>query len=77
MKVLKELFHVVFKRVYPPVKSRDSAIGIATVHGLDGRELGVRVSVRARIFSSPLHPDRFWGPSSLVSNRYLGLLPLG
>jgi hypothetical protein len=58
------------------VKSRDNAVSIATVHGLDGREFGVRVSVRTRFFSSPLRPDRFWGPSSLVSNEYLGSVPV-
>jgi hypothetical protein len=29
----------------------------------------------ARFFSSPLCPDRFWGPSSLLSKGYRGLFP--
>jgi hypothetical protein len=33
--------------------SRDSAVGIATGYGLDGREVGVRVPVGARF--APLH----------------------
>jgi hypothetical protein len=37
------------------VSSRDSAIGIATGYGLDGRGVGVRVPVGARF--SPLHVD--------------------
>jgi hypothetical protein len=27
------------------------------------------------IFPSPPHPDRFWGPPSLLSNRNQGLFP--
>jgi hypothetical protein len=34
-------------------------------------------SREARIFSSPCHPDRFWGPPSLLSNGYWGLFPQG
>jgi hypothetical protein len=51
------------------------AIGIATGYGLDEREVGVRVPVRARFSSSPRCPDRFWGPPSLLSNvnRFLFL----
>jgi hypothetical protein len=45
--------------------------GIATTYGLDDQEVEVRVSVRARIFTSPCHPDRLWSPPSL-SNRYRG-----
>jgi hypothetical protein len=43
-------------------KNRDSAANIATGYGLDG----FRVQVEARYFSSPCHPDRFWGPTSLL-----------
>jgi hypothetical protein len=50
--------------------SRDSAVGIATGYGLDGRGVGIRVPVGARIFSSPRRPDGFWGPPSLLSNGY-------
>jgi hypothetical protein len=38
---------------------RESAIGIATGYGLDGRWVGVRVPVRTRFVSSPHSPDRF------------------
>jgi hypothetical protein len=27
------------------------------------------------LFSSPPHPDRLWGPPSLLSNGYRGILP--
>jgi hypothetical protein len=38
-------------------ESRDSAVGIATGYGLEGRSVRVRVPVRARFFSS----YQFWG----------------
>jgi hypothetical protein len=41
--------------------------------GWTTEEVGVRVPVRTRIFSSPPHPDRFWGPPNLLSNGYRGL----
>jgi hypothetical protein len=50
----------------------DSAVGIATGYGMDNRGVGVRVPVRSRIFSSPLRPDRLWGPPSFLSNGYRG-----
>jgi hypothetical protein len=55
------------------VGSRDSAVGIATGYGLDDREVGVRVLVGSRIFSSPRRPDRRWGPPNLLSNGYRGV----
>jgi hypothetical protein len=39
-------------------RSQDSAVGIATGYGLDDREVGVRVPVGSRIFSSPRRPDQ-------------------
>jgi hypothetical protein len=54
------------------VWSRDSAVGIETSYRMDDREVGVRVSEGSRIFSSSLHPDRLWGPPSLLSNGYRG-----
>jgi hypothetical protein len=53
--------------------SRDSVVGIATGYGLDDREIGVRVPVGPRIFSSPLRPDRLWDPPNLLSKGYRGL----
>jgi hypothetical protein len=32
------------------LRRRDSSVGIATGYGLDGREVGVRVPVAARVF---------------------------
>jgi hypothetical protein len=46
--------HNVHYRVHK--KSRDSAVGRATGYGLDGRVIGVRVMVGARMFSSPRRP---------------------
>jgi hypothetical protein len=52
--------------------SRNSAVGIETGYGLDGRGVGVRVPVGAKFFSSPQRSDRFWRPPSLLSNGYRG-----
>jgi hypothetical protein len=54
------------------VRSRDSAVGIATGYGLYDRGVEVRVSVGSRIFSSPRHPERPGSPLSLLSNGYRG-----
>jgi hypothetical protein len=54
--------------------SRDSTICIATDYGLGNRVVGVRVPVRERIFSSPRHPDRFWGPPRFLPNWVPGAL---
>jgi hypothetical protein len=57
------------------IKEPDSAVGIATSYRLDDRGVGVQVPVLSRILSSPLRPDRLWGPPSLLSNGYWGLFP--
>jgi hypothetical protein len=46
------------------MRSRVTAVGMATGYGLDDRGVGFRFSVGSSIFSSsPLPPDRLWGPS--------------
>jgi hypothetical protein len=52
---------------------RDSAVNPVTGFGLKGRGVGFRVPVRAKFFSSPRRPDRFWDPPSFLSNGYRGL----
>jgi hypothetical protein len=43
---------------------------------MDGRKVGVQDPVGGRFFSSPHHPDQFWGPPSLLANTYFfGALP--
>jgi hypothetical protein len=54
------------------IGSRDSVVGIATGYGLDDQEVGVRVPVGSRVFSSPHRPHRLWGPPSILSNGYRG-----
>jgi hypothetical protein len=51
--------------------------GIATGYGLDDWEVGVRVPVGSRIFTSPCCPDRLWGPLNLLYNGYRGLFSGG
>jgi hypothetical protein len=40
--------------------------------GLDDREVGFRLTVGSRIFTSPCRPDRLWGPPNLLHNGYRG-----
>jgi hypothetical protein len=56
-------------------RSRDRAVRTATCYGMDDSGVGVQVPVGSRIFSSPRHPDRYWGPPSLLSNGYRGFFP--
>jgi hypothetical protein len=58
---------------FASIRSWNSSVGMATGYGLDDRGLGVQVPVVSRIFSSPLHPDRIWGISSLLFNGHRGL----
>jgi hypothetical protein len=64
-----------FNIILPFAGSRDSSVGIATGYGLDDRGVRVRVPVGVRIFSFTRRPDLFWGPPSLLSNRYPGFFP--
>jgi hypothetical protein len=51
-----------------------SLLLITTGCGLDGRGSEFRVPVGAKIFASPLRPDRLWGTPKLLYNGYRGLL---
>jgi hypothetical protein len=66
-----------FSSLTPTSQSRDNAVGIANGYGLDDQEVGVRVPVGAKIFTSPCRSDWLWGLPSLLSNGYLGLFPQG
>jgi hypothetical protein len=78
LKNLSKLFVKIYVINYwKLIRSQDSAVSIATGYGLDEQGIGIRVPVGPRIFSTPRRPDRLWGPPSLLSNRYWGLLPRG
>jgi hypothetical protein len=61
---------VYFQEMFYTFRSQDNVLGIATGYGLDERQVGVRVPVESRIFSSRRHPVRLWGPLNLLSNGY-------
>jgi hypothetical protein len=63
--------------VFFSISRRDSVVSIATIYGLDDREVGVRVPVGSRIFTSPNRPDRLRGPPNLLSNGYRWVLSPG
>jgi hypothetical protein len=51
--------------------------GIVTGYGLDDQGVGVRVLEGSRIFSSPCHPDWFWGPTNFLCMGTGGFFPGG
>jgi hypothetical protein len=59
---------VKFGVLSPEFESRDSAVGIATGYGLDDPEVGVRIPMEKKIFTSVCRSD--WGPPTLISNGY-------
>jgi hypothetical protein len=61
----------------PFVVIRGGIEGIETGYGLDDRGVGVRVSLRSRIFNYPFRPVRYWGPPRLLSNVQQELFPPG
>jgi hypothetical protein len=48
-------------------KKLDIVVGIATGYRPHDQGVGVRAPVGVRIFTSPGHPDEFWGPPNLLS----------
>jgi hypothetical protein len=76
----KVVLHVRAKTIAPisfPNKSHGKAVGIATGYGLGDSEVGVRVPVISRMFTSPQRPDCLWDPPSLLSNVYRRLFLRG
>jgi hypothetical protein len=55
---------------YVKLKSGGSVVGIETGYELDEREVGVRVPVGSRIFTTSYSPDRLWG-STQPSKQWL------
>jgi hypothetical protein len=51
-------------------RSQDSSVSIVMGYGLDGPG---SIPGSERLFSTPQHPDRFWGPLSLLSNGHQGV----
>jgi hypothetical protein len=62
------MYHTLLTYTHIVYKSRDSSVGIMTGYGLGDLEVGVRVPVGSRIFSSPRRPDRLWVPPNLLYN---------
>jgi hypothetical protein len=52
------------------MRSRDSAVGIASGYGMNDQE--VEVPVGSRIFFSPCLSDPLWGPPNFLLNWYRG-----
>jgi hypothetical protein len=71
------LSHKRYRKYLPCPMSRGSVVGIVTGYGQDDRGVGVRVPVRARIFTSPYRPDQFSGPPNFLYTGYLGLFAWG
>jgi hypothetical protein len=61
--------HYLFRLTLVVLISRDSAVGIATVDGMDDQEVDIRVPVGSKIFPFRL-PDRLWSLLNLLSNEY-------
>jgi hypothetical protein len=60
---------------FDKLRSRDSAVGIATGYGLADRGVGFRVSVGSRIFSTSSRP--VFGPTQPPIQWALGAVSLG
>jgi hypothetical protein len=70
-----KLLNTNLRNVYNYYRGRDTAVGIATAYGLNDREVGVRILVGSRIFTSSYRPDRLWDPPHHLYNGYWGLFP--
>jgi hypothetical protein len=53
------------------VIERNSAVGVATRYGLDGR--GSVPSMSKSVFSSPQRPNKLWDHPSVLLSGYFGL----
>jgi hypothetical protein len=57
------------------IRGQSSSVGIATSYRMDARG---SISDRGnRFFSTPQHPDRLWGPPSLLFSGYRRFIPQG
>jgi hypothetical protein len=74
---LTALSNIINKPCQMVMRNQDSSVGIAAGYRQDSRGVAVSVLVGTRFFSSPSHPGRFWGPTSLLSNGYHGFFPRG
>jgi hypothetical protein len=62
---------ITLSAILSSVQSRSSAVGIATVNGMDDRGIRVPFPVESRIFTFPYRPDRLWGAPNFPSSGNL------
>jgi hypothetical protein len=69
-------FQQIYKLTYLIYESPESAVGIAGGYDLDGREVGVRVPVGARLFSFSISSRPLLRPGTLLRIREIDVIEM-